>query len=335
MKNLFRFLILLMVPVFLLTSCKEDSTDPAVSDFEALAQYMNQNDLDLSSILDGWVKAATALNVDENDYSVPGFYILDIRSEEDFNAGHIKNAVNTPLVDILEAAEGAGDLPILVVCYTGQTAARGTAALRMMGKEAYSMKWGMSGWNANLAGKWNDNAGDISSPNWLRDGDPTAHTTTYKDPDFTTGETDGAAMLEARVRYMLTKPWTISNELVLGNPENYFVNNYWSLTSWDEFGHVSGAYRINEDLGISGLNYFDPDAEIVIYCYTGQTSGMVTAWMDVLGYNTKSMMFGANAIVHSELVNSDVKKKSWHGEGAGSECNFGYYNIDGDFIGPN
>lgn len=324
-----------MVPVFILTSCKEDSTDPALSDFETLTQYMSTSNLDLSDILDGWVKPATALEVDVNDYSVPGYYVLDIRGEEDFNAAHIKNAVNTSLVNILEAADGAGDTPILVVCYTGQTAARATAALRMMGIEAYTMKWGMSGWNANLANKWNANAGDFSSPNWLRDGEPTPHTTTYKDPDFTTGETGEAAMLEARVRYMLAKSWTISKDDVLANPGNYFVNNYWSIGSWDAFGHVSGAYRISEDLGFAGLNFLDPDAEIVVYCYTGQTSGMVTAWLDVLGYNTKSMMFGANAIVHSELVISDVKKKSWHGEGAGSECNFGYYDIDGNFYGPN
>jgi hypothetical protein len=48
-------------------------------------------------------------------------------------------------------------------------------------------------------------------------------------------------------------------------------------------------------------------------------------------------MFGANGIVHSKLVASDVgggKKKSWHGEGSGSECNFGYYDADGNLHNP-
>jgi rhodanese-related sulfurtransferase len=337
MKNMFRFFVILMVPIFLLTSCKDDPADPTISDFETLTQYMYNNNLDLNNILDGWVKPATGVNVDQTDFSVPDYYVLDIRGEEDFNQGHIKDAVNTSLVNILEAADGANGKPVLVVCYTGQTAARATAALRMMGIEAYSMKWGMSGWNNNLAAKWNSNAGDFSSPNWVNDGEPVANTT-FAEPTFTTGEVDAADMLEARVRYMLTKPWTVSKDVVLANPENFFINNYWPIESWDEYGHVKDAYRINEDLGLAGVKFLDPDAEIVIYCYTGQTSGMVTAWLDVLGYNTKSMMFGANTIVHSKLVASDVgggKKKSWHGEGSASECNFGYYDIDGTFYGPN
>jgi rhodanese-related sulfurtransferase len=336
MKNILRILAILLIPALMLTSCKDDPVEPAFSEYETLAQYMNQSNLDLPDILDGWVKSATAINVDPNDYSVPDYYVIDIRSETDFNAGHILNAVNVPFANILDAAPDANGKPILMVCYTGQTAARGTAALRMMGYEAYSMKWGMSGWHDNLAGKWKANAGDYSSPNWVTSGDPTP-TQEFGEPTFTTGGIDGASILEARVRYMLTKPWTVTKEDVLANPANYFVNNYWPLDSWTEFGHVNGAYRVNEDLGLAGIKYLDPNATVVIYCYTGQTSGMVTAWLDVLGYDTRSMMFGANAIAHSNLAISDVgsaKKKSWHGEGSASQNNFGYYDVDGNYFGP-
>ena len=337
MKNLIRFLVILMVPALLLTSCKDDPVEPASSDYDTLTQYMIQNDLDLSSILNGWVKPATALEVDVTDYSVPGYYVLDIRGEEDFNAGHIKDAVNTSLVNILEAADGANGKPILVVCYTGQTAARATAALRLMGEEAYSMKWGMCGWHSDLNAKWEANATDFDSPNWLTEGDPVANAE-FANPVFTTGETGGAAILEARVRKMLTESWTVSKTDVLENPENYFVNNYWPIESWDEYGHIDGAYRVNEELGLAGLKYLDPGATIVTYCYTGQTSAIVTGWLDVLGYDGRSLMFGANGIVHSKLVASEVgggHKKSWHGEGSASECNFGYYDADGNLYGPN
>lgn len=325
-----------MVPMVLFTNCKDDDPDPVVSEYETLTTYMIQNDLDLSNILDGWVKPATSINVDETDFSVPDYYVLDLRSQEDFDIGHIKNAVRTTLTDVLDAAPNANGKPILMVCYTGQTAARATSALRLMGYEAYTLKWGMSGWHQELAGKWNANAGDFSSPNWLTTGEPAVNTE-FNNPNINTGEVDGPAILEARVRAMLQKQWTVSRDDVLGNPDNYFINNYWPIDSWNEYGHIKNAYRVNEELGLTGLKYLDPNATVVTYCYTGQTSAIVTGWLDVLGYNGRSLMFGANGIVHSKLVASDVgggKKKSWHGEGSGSECNFGYYDSDGNLHNP-
>lgn len=336
MKNFIKFLFILMVPVILFTNCKDDDPEPTVSEYETLTQYMQQNDLDLSNILDGWVKAATAVNVDPVDFSVPDYFVIDLRSEEDFNIGHIKDAVNTSLATVLDVAPDANGKPILMVCYTGQTAARATAALRLMGYEAYTMKWGMCGWHDDLAGKWKANAGDFDSPNWLTTGEPPV-AQEFSFPNINTGETDGAAILEARVRQMLTMDWTLSKDVVLGSPGDYFINNYWPIESWNEYGHINGAYRISEDLGLAGLKYLDPSKVVVSYCYTGQTSAILTGWLDVLGYDGRSIMFGANGIVHSKLVASDVgggKKKSWHGEGSASECNFGYYDADGNMHGP-
>ena len=320
MKNLIKFFFILLVPILVFSNCKDDPADPVVTEYETLTQYMVQNDLDLPDLLNGWVKPATALNVDPVDYSVADYFVLDLRSQEDFDIGHIKDAVRTNLADVLTVAEQANGKPILVVCYTGQTAARATAALRLMKKEAYCLKWGMSGWHDKLAGKWKANAGDFDSPNWLTTGTPEPNRE-FGNPNITTGETDAPAILRERVQQMLQKQWTLSKETVLGNPEAYFINNYWPLESWNEFGHVKGAYRIYEDLNLTGLKYLDPGATIVTYCYTGQTSGIVTGWLDVMGYDGRSLMYGANGIVHSKLVGSDVdggKKKSWHGAGSGS-----------------
>ena len=93
------------------------------------------------------------------------------------------------------------------------------------------------------------------------------------------------------------------------------------------FGGFVTAVGLNEDLSIAGLRYLNPDKEIVTYCYTGQTSSIISAWLDVLGYKSRSLLFGANGIVHSKMVNSDVdsaKKKSWQGEGSGSGNSFQY-----------
>jgi len=47
------------------------------------------------------------------------------------------------------------------------------------------------------------------------------------------------------------------------------------------------------------INKLNPEKEIVTYCYTGQTSSMVTAWLNVLGYNGKSMLWGLNGVTTS------------------------------------
>lgn len=335
MKNLIKLLVVLMIPVFALTSCKDDPADPALSEFEVLTTYMAQQNLDLNNVLDGWVKAASGINVNTSDYSVPDYYIIDLRSAEDFSAGHIKGANNTTMANLLEEADKAGTKPILVVCYTGQTAGRATGLLRLMGKTAYTLKWGMSGWHANLAGKWNSNAADFSSPNWV-DTDDERPLNEFGEPVISTGEKDGAAILEAQVRAALDNSWSVTKTELLENPANFFVNNKWSLAHYAQFGHVANAYRLDEQLNLAGLKYLDPTATVVTYCYTGQTSAITNAWLDVLGYNTKSLMFGANGVVHSQLVNDEAAKKSaWKGAGSGSENNFGYYDSNGNFYGPN
>ena len=336
MKNLIKWFVFLLVPLLFLGSCKDDPVVPDQSEFEVLTQYMVQNDLDLPDILNGWVVSSSGVNVSLTDYSVPDYFVVDLRSQADFDLGHIKDAHIATLASVLDVAEQASGKKILVVCYTGQTASRATAALRLMKKEAYSLKWGMSGWHDDLAGKWQTNAVDVASPNWVTTGDA-AVKAEFGAPNFTTGETEGSAILRERVKVMLTEEWTVGKDVVLANPGNYFVNNYWPQVSWDAFGHVSGAYRIYEDLNLAGVKYLDPSKTIVTYCYTGQTSGIVTGWLDVLGYNGRSLLYGGNGIVYNQLKGSDVdgaKKKSWHGEGAGSQSNLGYYDASGTMHGP-
>lgn len=334
MKSLLKyFIVLALLPTLFFTSCKEDAVIP---EFQTLTEYMAQNNMDLNNILDGWVTSGGGINVDVNDYSVPDYYVIDLRSATDFDAGHIKDAHNTTLANILTEAENAQGKKILVVCYTGQTAARAVAALRLMGYEAKNLKWGMSAWHADLAGKWEANAGDFASPNWVTTGTPPANVE-FESPVLTTGQTEGAAILEARVKAMLAADWGVSKTDVLGTPGNYFINNKWPLASWDEYGHIEGAFRIDEELNLNGLKYLDPDKTVVTYCYTGQTSSITTFWLDVLGYDGRSLLFGVNGINHTGLVNGtagSAPKKSWKGPGSGSEMNFGYYETNGTYHPP-
>ena len=73
-------------------------------------------------------------------------FVLDIRREEDYKAGHIKSAQNIWWFDI---GKNLDQLPkdriILATCYSGQSAGQVVGALTVMGYEALSLAGGMNG----------------------------------------------------------------------------------------------------------------------------------------------------------------------------------------------
>jgi rhodanese-related sulfurtransferase len=55
----------------------------------------------------------------------------------------------------------------------------------------------------------------------------------------------------------------------------------------------------------------DSEETTLVYCFTGQTSSMVVAWLNVLGYDAKSILFGVNRLKYDEL--EAAGKPHWHG----------------------
>ena len=312
MKKLSLFLIgLLLIPSLFLTSCDrgDDITEGGATTYEAfdvLKDYMENNGFDLPSVdtntFGKFVTAAPA--ADALDAFLSGHYILDIRKEADFKNGHIEGAKNIAFADILTEATNAGGKPILMVCYSGQTACFATALMRMYGiTEVQALKWGMSGWNSNTAGAWN-NATQTSiaenNPNWSTSSAP--QNVPYKDVDLgTTTDDDGLALLHKRIEDIVALGDNafskFSASVVLDTPGDYFINNFFSEGDYDNFGHIKGAYRI-QPLTLASDEYKNLDAtkKIVTYCYTGQTSAVVTAWLRVLGYDAYSLLYGMNGL---------------------------------------
>lgn len=313
MKKLMKyFFIFTLVPTLFLTSCKEENDvytpepGPDLSEnFEMLKDYMVANDLDLPDVLNGWIVGAPAqadLATFLNTYD-----IIDIRSADAYAAGHIEGAVNSSLDNILNTAANTTK-PILVACYTGQTASHAVVALRLSGyTDAKVLKWGMSGWNSSLSGPWVSNSGAEKgavaegNANWVTS--PVATNQTFNYPGFNTTATTGAAILEERVNAMIIGGFKgVSASDVLTTPSNYFINNYWAEADVDHYGHIAGAYRILPlSLENNEIANLDPDATICTYCWTGQTSSMVTAYLNVIGYNAVSLKFGSNSMIYPSL----------------------------------
>lgn len=309
MKNLFQILFLFaIVNVAFISGCKE-SSDPIPQnpiedpEFDKLSAYLVAQNLDLPDVLASWIVAAPA-EADVVTF-VAKYDILDLRSATDFGNGHIEGATNTTLAGVLEAASGSTK-PILVVCYTGQTAGHATVALRLSGHtDAVVLKWGMSGWNSTTSGSWANNIGNAAdgSTGWIAPTGNIQAATSFDGPELSTGETSGEAILAARVAAMLGGGFKgVANTAVLDNPADYFVNNYWAATDVEAYGNVSGAYRISP-LTIENGEILNINAtkQVVTYCWTGQTSSMVTAYLSVLGYNAASLKFGTNGMIYDDL----------------------------------
>lgn len=325
-------LTLMFVAIVMLNACKVDPPPMPTNAYATLKTYMLVNNLDLPALLSGWVVDPNGTSasgiVDDATSSVTGYTVYDLRSAADFATSHIKNAKSVVLKDVITTTETLAltkDAKILVVCYTGQTAGQAVMALRLLGwKNAQVLKWGMAGWNATFQTPWVNNSGyvdpakgdlAVGNANWVTTAAPANGS--FAEPTLTSGYADGAAILKERVQAVLNAGFTTADgATVLAAPASYSIVNYWSVADYTTFGHYSGAFNIpvislTNDL----VKGFDPTKEMLIYCYTGQTSSVASFWMNVLGYKTKGIGFGANRMVYTALkaASKTVYKgpKSW------------------------
>jgi len=315
MKKLINLAVLLaLVPVLMMTSCKKDEPE-AVNAYLTLKTYMVTTTLDLPDLARNWIvdpkSKAMGGVVDSVSSTIPDYHVFDIRPAADFASGHIKNAINVTLKDVVTTAANYTDKPICVVCFTGQTAGQAVMALRLSGfANAVVLKWGMAGWNPNFKGPWTSNSGQetqangniaVASPNWVTTAAPA--TGIFDEPVWASTATDGAAILKERVQAVLDAGFvTASGADVLANPANYQIHNYWPNADYLAFGHFSGAYN-TPVIALAGdlVKTIDPSKDALVYCYTGQTSSIATFWLNVLGYKTKGIGFGANHLVYDQL----------------------------------
>jgi len=266
---------------------------------------MIENQLDIAeiktSIAGAKFVAAAPATIGEVPAFLAKYNIMDIRAAADFAGGHLEGAKNVGLANLLSQA--SSDKPNLIVCYTGQTACYATALMRMDGfTETQALKWGMSGWNSTTAGSWNNNIGNVAAENSNWNNDPAPANGTFDDPVLSSNSIDGASILKSRVEYVLSQGFKGVNAAdVIASPSNYFINNYFSNTDYIGFGHIAGARRVNPlELNKDTYQGIDPEGgKVVTYCYTGQTSAVMTAWLNVLGYDAYSLKFGMNGLNNS------------------------------------
>jgi rhodanese-related sulfurtransferase len=226
--------------------------------------------------------------------------IISLRSPEDYAKGHVPGAVNVS-VKALFTAESLASIPsdkdVVVICYTGQTAGQATAALNMLGYEAYSLLFGMSSWTTD-------------PEVFVKRFNPETHTGDYPidtEPHQLEGAYDRPSPLAAGVAgaaqaYFADGPRTIQaadlyENLNDGDPDN--DPTIISLRSPEDYaeGHVPGAVNasVKALFTAESLATIPSDKDVVVICYTGQTAGQATAALNMLGYEAYSLLFGMSS----------------------------------------
>lgn len=77
----------------------------------------------------------------------PALTVLDVREDDEWQAGHIDGAVHIPLMQVpARITELPADRQVLVVCRVGNRSARATAYLQAQGVDAVNLSGGMMAW---------------------------------------------------------------------------------------------------------------------------------------------------------------------------------------------
>lgn len=311
----FRFYLLsILFLAFIVSSCEKED-EKKVDESLVLTEFLESVD---SPLMKDYVNTDMPAIISATDLKTANttgeVYIIDIRAAADFATGHIANAHNVPVADVLthiESVDLTGYTKVAVVCYTGQTAGYVTTILRIMGYDnAFSLKFGMASWNAAFAGGWKAAIGNGYASQFVST--PTAKAEAGELPVLETGYETGQEILEARVADVLSKGFDvakITNQAVFDNPENYYIVNYWPAAQYDDPGHIPGAiqYTPKESIKLSAdLKTLPTDKTIVVYCYTGQTSAALVAYLRILGYDAKSLLFGTNGMIYDKMVEKSM-----------------------------
>ena len=297
---------------FFVVSCEKDKDEP-INEAKVLIEYLESVDSPLGKYyVNSTMPAITSATDVKTLMATNAVYIIDIRSSTDFADGHIEGAHNVAAGDVLSHVEGITTEDydkVVIVCYTGQTAAWATSILQVMGYDnVYSMAFGMCSWNEHFASKWNSSTSNLYANEFVSDA--TAKGEEGNLPELTTGKETGQEILESQVTNVLSEGFgaaKVSAAEVFGALENYYIINYWPEAEYTDPGHIPGAvqYTPKSDIALdAALKTLPTDKPVVVYCYTGQNSANLTAYLRIIGYNAKSLLFGANGMIYNEMTKS-------------------------------
>lgn len=301
MKKLLTLMLILLLALSLMTACattdepagdtadqtqedvvEEETTEPEA---EADDDVVYQAAMDYFANFPDSKHMASAEDIVAKVLAGEELFILDIRSADDYAAGHLKGAYNVPYLQVGDYLEQLpDDVEIFVQCYTGQTSSQTVALLNIAGKFATNVQKGFNNGVSQVADYEDAITTEASA---LPEGSYPV--------DDAIEEAIKAYYAEAGANSF--KSFNISvdqvKELVDAGSTDYTILSVRTAEDYAA-GHIQGA--INIPFGAGMQEQFESmlpmDKPVIVYCYTGQTASQTLAVLRMLGYEAYNMSQG-------------------------------------------
>lgn len=317
MRKLSIILVIMLLPATLLiSSFKEPSTSSnnlnPPNEFETLLSFLETNRDFINT--DAAPALVPADEVKKNSKN-PKYHIIDIRTATWFEYGHVKNAANVQPADLLNHFQNSITPSeydkIILICYSGQSAAYFSGLLRIAGYDnVYSMNWGMSSWRVDFAeNSWLKNTSDDFNAKLETSSNEKAAKGAV--PAISTGKSEGEAILMDRLEQAFATPYKesiVKASAVFEQPNDYYIIDYNGADRY-ALGHIPQAVQYDPKGSLSSSNdllTIPTDKRVLVYGPTGQETAYVVAYLNILGYDAGNLAYGGNSFMHKTL-----KENNW------------------------
>jgi len=319
MKNLsFLTIILLSILIIGMFSCKSEENK---QNEEVKISKLNAEN-ETEALLDFFEKSGNYINstnipalifADEVLENIKEYKLIDIRNQDDYISGHLEGAINLKTKDIISYLKhdiyAVSFEKIVIISNSGFDASYVTSILRLLGYgNVYTLKYGMSSWNKEFAKKyWGNNTSNKYASKLETTENVKLEKTAY--PKLNTGKFTAYEILEARADTLLDSlNFRINTEALFEDLSKYYIINYWPNFQYEK-GHIPGAIQYTPRATLvkdSALFTLPLDKAIVLYEYTGHHSAFATAYLNILGYDAKTLEYGTNALIYSQLKSKQI-----------------------------
>ncbi len=319
------FLVLLTI---LLAGCLENNvieTETAEASItEKVLQRIETNDNYISS-----EDFPALITADDLISNLRSYIVIDVRSEAEYSNGHIQGSVNIKNDQLFEYVDERKDQQIVLVSLTGQEASYYTSLFRIYGIEnIYALRFGFAVWNTDFSDVWLNNAADkfITYNSQITNEEPPKNPLTDL-PTLLNDDlsSDSREVLKERIKFLMQQGFndnqmgvltekTVDLDGLFNIPNSYVIcSGDISLYNMNGVGHLEGSTfyitlppNRSNFKSISFLQTLPTDRQIFIYSYSGQISAMLSAYLSTIGYDARSILFGAHNIFNSLMDTIDV-----------------------------
>ncbi len=331
MKTTFKLLSIFLIINF--HGCIEDVVSPPPSfKLESAAELLTyleeQGDYINSDEAPSLIDAQDVYN------NLTNYLLIDVRDEVEFTAGHIENAINIKpenLIVLLDSIGQSSYQKIILISSSGQSAAYYTSILRISGYDnVYSLNFGMSSWNNDFAKEWLDRIWTVNDFTGFTDAPFPKHPfTNLPNLTFTDSTATSEEKLKERTIIILnggfeekfsdTTSLTSVNyyaKHTLNNGDIYLIcygiPQLYTSRSYGIFHPLNSVYYnslpgMKDFRSSQYLQTLPTNKPILIYSYNGQLSAYITAYLRILGYDARSLLFGASNFIYNIIAgNQDI-----------------------------